>query len=281
MRMALLLVLLCAACGGGEEATSAGSGGGGPASSSAGGGFDPSGGGGGYVISDVFGHSHRQLYRLEPETKEVTVVGSFVGCGDEVIDIAIDRLNRIVASTFDGLYWVHRDTAECTLIAPGNYPNSLSYVPVGTLDDEEEALVGYEGGVYRRIDPDTGTVTTIGGLGGGPAAGLSSSGDLVSVAGGGTYLTATGAGCDDCLVEIDPVTGSVVRNFGNLGIGDVFGLAYWGGRAYGFGNQGELFEINFVGDSLETVPIPIPQAPNSLRFWGAGSSTNVPLDDPR
>ena len=55
------------------------------------------------------------------------------------------------------------------------YPNSLSFVPKGTVDPNVEALVGYNGGTYVRIDTVTGAVTSIGNLG----SGYSSSGDIV------------------------------------------------------------------------------------------------------
>src|SRR5690606_24449426 len=123
----------------------------------------------------------------------------------------------------------------------------------------------------------TGAITTIGSLGGGYA----SSGDIVSVKGGGTYLAAYRANdCMDCLLEIDPVTGDLIKNWGTVGYGQVFGLAFWGGKAYGFSNAGDLFAINFGTSHVSTTPINIPSAPPNLQFWGAGSSTVVPLVPP-
>lgn len=108
-----------------------------------------------------------------------------------------------------------------------------------------------------------------------------SSGDIVSVINGGTYLTikepGNSSGCNDCIVEVSPATGAVIKNFGVLGFDKVFGLAYWGGQAYGFTKNGDLFEVEFSGDSVSTNLIPIPSAPMNLEFWGAGSSTSVPI----
>jgi hypothetical protein len=53
--------------------------------------------------------------------------------------------------------------------------------------------------------------------------------------------------------------------------GQVWGLAYWGGVAYGFTSGGLLFQIAL--ENAATSPIPIPNAPPGLAFWGAGSST--------
>ena len=114
--------------------------------------------------------------------------------------------------------------------------------------------------------------------------GLESSGDIVSVKDGGTFLTVYGPSnvCpqSDCIVEINPATGDLIQNHGSVGYGAVFGLAFWGGSAYGFSNAGDLFEIIFGGSSVTTVPITIPSAPSDLQFWGAGSSTHVPLVPP-
>lgn len=234
-------------------------------------------GGGVATIDEVYGHSPSVLYRLDPQTKQVTVIGSFSGCDSNVIDIALDADSHMYATTFGGLHRVDRATAACTPIAGGSYPNSLSFVPAGTLDPNVEALVGYQGSTYVRIDPNSGSITNVGSIGGGYA----SSGDIVSVKGGGTYLTVTGQGCGDCLVEVNPSNGALVKNWGPVGHAQVFGLAFWGGRAYGFSNAGALFEVSFGSDTVTSVLIDVPNAPAGLQFWGAGSSTSVPLVVPQ
>lgn len=223
---------------------------------------------------EVFGHSPDRLYKLEPYTKQVSVVDYFQGCGD-VIDIAIDKDSKIVGTSFSGLYWIDKTTAKCTEIASGSYPNSLSFVPAGTLDPNSEVLVGYQNATYVRIDTVTGVMTTVGSIGGG----YSSSGDIVSVKGGGTYLTVKGNGCDDCLIEVNPKTGALVKNWGAVGYSDVFGIAFWAGSVYGFTNSGFLFEITFSQNAITSTPIAIPGSPN-LQFWGAGSTTFAPVEPP-
>ncbi len=260
--------------GGGATGTSSGTGQGGGATGT-GGGISVGSGGGGQggsdEIAEVFGHSPGTLYRLDPTTKTVTVVGDFQGCSD-VIDIALDKASNLYGTTFGGLYEIDKATAQCTQIALGGYPNSLSFVPEGTVDPIAEALVGYVGSDYVRIDTSTGAVTTIGSIGGGYA----SSGDIVSVKGGKTLLTVTGGGCADCIIEVNPTTGALVKNYGQLGYGAVFGLAFWAGSAYGFSDAGQLFEVTFVNDVLMTSLIPIPSPPPNLQFWGAGSTTSAP-----
>jgi len=227
----------------------------------------------------VYAHSSDTLYSLDPSTCAVTVVGPFRGC-QEVIDLAIDRAGNTYVTSFFGFYRLDPSTAICTLVAEGgSYPNSLSFVPRGTLDLDAEALVGYSGSTYVRIDPATGAITAVGSLDGG----YISSGDIVSVIDGGTFLTAKGGpdgGCDDCLVQVDPATGGLVQSYGNLGHRDVFGLAFWAGTAYGFDDAGEVFAIDWSDAGLVTTNIPVADAPAGLSFWGAGSTTSAPASAP-
>lgn len=228
-------------------------------------------------IDEVFGHSATSLYRLEPKTKAVDNIGMFEGC-DDVIDIALDESSTLYAVADNALYTVDKATAKCTEIATGTYPNSLSFVPKGTLDPQREALVGYEDANYVRIDPVTGSRTVV--ATNALTGGMISSGDIVSVKGGATYLTVKGTSqCSaaDCLVEVDPANGRVLKNWGSVEHKGVFGLAFWGGKVYGFDRAGNLFEVTFGATQLATTAIAIPGKPTDLSFWGAGSSTSVPL----
>lgn len=231
--------------------------------------------GGGDEIAEVFAHSANTLYKLDPTTKVVTTIGLFQGCDfSGVIDIAIDKDGTMFATTFAGLYTVDKSSAKCTLVAGGGYPNSLSFVPQGTVDPNREALVGYQGSTYVRIDTSTGAITPIGALGGGYV----SSGDIVSVIGGGTYLTVYGNNCGDCIIEVDPKTGNLKKMIGPLGHAQVYGLAFWGGSAFGFSSFGELFQIDLSNGASTTIPM--PSAPAGLSFYGAGSTTKAPLNPP-
>lgn len=225
-------------------------------------------------IAEVFGHSADTLYRLDPETKAVTVVGTFDGCNASIIDIALDADSHMFGTAYGSLYSIDRKTGACTLIADGDYPTSLSFVPAGTVDPDVEALVGFVEEQYIRIDVDTGAVTELGVL----PDGLRSSGDVVSVKDGDTWLTVFGPGCEtgDCIVSIDPSTGDVLRNYGEMPYTKVFGLAFWAGRAYGFSEAGELFQIDFGDTTVTTTQIEVPGAPSGLSFYGAGSTTSAP-----
>ncbi len=228
----------------------------------------------------VYAESPNTLYQLDPLTNAITVVALFSGdckartdCAD-VIDIALDQSSNGYATTFTAFYSFDVKTAVTTFIASGAYPNSLSFVPKGTLDPTEEALVGYDGATYIRIDTTSGAVTTVGALTGG----YSSSGDIVSVIGGGTFLTVTGPGCNtgDCLLQVDPATGDIIQNYGTTGHSAVYGLAFWGGVAYGFDDEGVVFSITFPGGTLTTANIPTGTMGPAM-FYGAGSTTSAPV----
>ena len=226
--------------------------------------------------AEVFGHSGNILYRLDPNTKEITEVGPFSGCTASIIDIALNADSQMFGVAFSSLWSIDRMTGQCTMIASGNsYPTSLSFVPAGTVDPAEEALVGYVGAQYVRIDTQTGEVSNLGNM---LPDGLESSGDLVSVNGGGSFLTVDGPGCNmfDCIIEINPSNGIMLQNYGSVNHDQVFGLAFWAGQAYGFAREGVLFEITFNGNSVSTMPIPFPVAPPGLEFFGAGSTTSAP-----
>jgi hypothetical protein len=224
------------------------------------------------VVPIVYMHTATTLYKLDTATKTVAVAGAFTGCTN-VYDIALDQASNAYVTTETGFYAVNLANAACTYIAEGSFPNSLSFVPKGTLDPNVEALVGYLGAEYVRIDTTTGAITTVGTLTGG----YQSSGDIASVIGGGTFLTVNGNGCGDCLLQVDPATGDMIQNYGSVGHVDVFGLAYWGGTAYGFDDTGDVFSINVVGGSVVTADIAPPSTLGELSFWGAGSTTSAPV----
>jgi len=237
----------------------------------------------------VYAHSADTLYLLEPISKQVTVVGMFDGPGS-MVDIAIDKTGKMTGSvgiSFNGglggaLVTVDPTNAHCQELSRGpNLLTSLTYVPEGTLVANAEALVGYADDQYVRVDPATGALTQIGLLNNAASGGTHwiSSGDVVSIKDGGTYLTvkAQNGNTDsrgDRIVEVDPKTCGLVRIIGATGMDDVLGLGYWGGVAYGFTLAGRLIQIDLM-TGAGTV-IPIPNAPSDLSFLGAGTTTVAP-----
>jgi hypothetical protein len=222
----------------------------------------------------VYAQSSGTLYRLDPSTAQVAVVGPFTGGCTDVIDLAINAQGSAYVTTSTDLWSLDLTTAACTHIASGDYPNSLSFVPKGTVDPNVEALVGYVGSQYIHINTTTGAITNVGNLSGG----YTSSGDIVSVIGGGTFLTVKDGphSCDDCLLQVSPTTGDLIQDYGDVKHADVFGLAFWAGTAYGFDNSGQVFSIGWQNGALVTSDIAVPNPPPGLQFWGAGSTTAAP-----
>lgn len=252
-----------------------------------------SGGGTPTGPAEVFVHSGDTLYKLDPDTKAVTKVGKFSGVSSAMFDIALNAEGDMYGTTNDALYKIDKTTAAASKVGAGGagkYPNSLSFVPVGTVDPDREVLVGYLESAYISIDPETGTTKQI--RANALAEGLVSSGDIVSIREGNflTYLTVkpldskncTGecAKCkdNDCLYEINPATGEKLSNLGSTNRPKVFGLAFWAGTLYGINSDGKMFEIDPSKTPLSSgvKNITIPGSLGTIAFFGAGSTTSAP-----
>lgn len=304
-RLSLLSVAILCACSaaGGDEPGPSGAGGSQDAgydvinpggSGGAGGSLVDAGPGDGATqppVGEVFAHSDNTLYKLEPVSKTVTVVGTF-DCltGADMWDIAVDRDGNMFgsANSISGgqLVRITKSTAHCeVVVSSDSLPNSLAFVPAGTLDPNEEVLVGFDRSNYVRIDKVTGAVQPIGSLNpNSTGESFESSGDIVSIIDDKTYVTVkpllggTTYGTDT-IVEIDPVTGKVLHEIGNTGFYGLWGLAYWGGVAYGFSESGQLCQIDLT--TGQGTGIPIPNLPSGLSFWGAGVTTAAPIEMPK
>ncbi len=243
----------------------------------------------------IYAHTGRTLFLFEPYGKTLTRIGDFSCLNpsdrlSEVGDIAVNRDGEVYGTTLNGRFLrIDPASATCTEIAqvpntPG-YPNSLSFVPRGTLDPANDALVGYNEEDYVRIDVATGNITKIGTLNPPDASTrYRSSGDVVSIGQERTYLTAHTLGPDggdldagDVLVQVDPKTGRRLRIAGNTGRKNLYGMGYWGGKAYGFNAAGEILSIDPQSATTTPLPIPRPDASATQGVWyGAGSTTVAP-----
>jgi hypothetical protein len=250
---------------------------------------------------EVYGHSDRTLFKLEPISKEVTIVGNFdcitialPGSGEGMWDIALDKDGQMVGSStvLEGFQQVNRlvqidkVNAHCSVITtmPQGI-NSLTYVPAGTLDPNNEVLVGFDGATYLRIDPSSGAVTSIGNMNPNPTnQDWESSGDVVSIIDGKTYATVKplGSGTNypgsDRIVEINPVSGQVVALIGDTTYPKLWGLGFWAGTAYGFSATGQLAAIDLMTGAASGIPL--MDVPSGLAFWGAGVTTAAPIEPP-
>lgn len=241
----------------------------------------------------IYVHTGRTLFLFEPYGKTLKKIGDFPCLTDaqfsEVGDIAVNRDGEIYGTTLDDKFIkIDPLTANCTIVATSTdfqgYPNSLSFVPRGTLDPANDALVGYFNDQYVRIDVATGKLTTIGSLNPGDASTTyESSGDIVSVGADRTYLSAktlrNGVTVDggDVLVRFDPKTGQrIAVSSGSTSRTNIWGMGYWAGTAYGFTSKGEAIAIDPQTGSATAIPVDAGTRSNQGVFYGAGSTTVAP-----
>jgi hypothetical protein len=240
--------------------------------------------------SYVFAHDPRVLYRLAPSSTTFTKIGelSCLRADESVVDMAVSANGAAYATTWskDDTYsrFLKFDplTAKCTEVAESktrSYPNSLSFVPKGTVDPKADALVGYEnteqGTKYLRIDLATGAMTDIGWLQTDYISKrVQCSGDLVALDGDKAYLTVhpEDDSSEDELVEVNPTTGAILKRIGKTGHKQLWGLAYWQSKAWAFSGSGEVISIDLAtGRGTAQTLGGLPSA-----FYGAAVSTVAP-----
>jgi hypothetical protein len=215
----------------------------------------------------IYAHSYQNLYRVDPDTLAVTLVGPFGWPQGEdlMTDIAVDADGNITGISFGAVFAVDRDTAQCTyLSALGGSFNGLSFLP---RQSGGEILIGTtETGEVWEIDRATGSSTMIGDYGGV----VGSSGDIVSVTGFGTVATVKFGGQIDYLARIDETTGAATL-IGQTGYADIWGIGFWRNRVYGFvaTNQFVLIDVTTgVATYVSTGP---------ENWAGAGVTTSAPV----
>lgn len=264
-------------------------------SSSGSSGEDPLEGGAG--SGRVYAHTRDTLYLFDPTTDKLTTIGKFdcIGAADSVIDLAIDRSGAMYATTFHKFMTVDPTNAKCNVVKEEAidvyYPNSLSFVPIGTVDDTKEALVGYREDPdtnfideYVRIDTATGAMTSIGNLN--PLGGVAGTyydvaGDLVALIRDNkkAYVIvkpdqAADAGpASDYLAEIDPKSGEIKQVIGATSQVQTYGFGYWAGKGYGFSADGRLTQIDMAtGKTTNVLSIDAGGG-----WYGAGVTTDSPV----
>ena len=269
MMKRLALVMLFAACGpasrdGGDDF---GAGDGGTKDAVAGSGSDNE-------MVYVYAQTATTLYRVDPDTLAITKVGDFVwpsALGDQMTDIAIDKTGMMIGVSFSSVYRVDTTNAHTTLLTAnlaGEF-NGLSFVPADQLGQTgDDILVGTRNsdGKVFRIDATSGAATQVGDMGGSYA----SSGDLVAVANFGTVQTIPGAS-NDMLARLAPQTFAATPIGTSTGFGEIWGVAYWKNKIYGFTEAGAfiLIDPNTGVATLVTN--------TGLAWYGAAVTTLAPV----
>lgn len=235
--------------------------------------------------SRVYAHSGDKLYQVDTQTLSPVTIGTMVGLGAQSLtDIAIDKSDNMIGITLDKLYSIDPGTGAATLItalstSAKNF-TSLSFVPENFNDpNSADILVSANsfGEVYK-IDATDGTATMLGDFGMSGSNQIGSSGDLIGVRGFGIYATVnvgTSTTAQDFLARIDPTTWTATIIGGGTGFNDIFGLAYWDGKIYGFvsmgASAGKIITIDpGTGAGTEVQS-------GAVRWYGAGVATDAPI----
>ena len=225
----------------------------------------------------VFAHSAAELFKVDPKTLTVSLIGAFKwpgGAKDQMTDIAVDKEGRMIGISFTKVYAVNTKTAACTFLAKhdgdpykGSY-NGLSYISGQGAAAKEVLMVSRHTGALLQLNPATGKATPAGHLGGG----LGTSGDLVSVRGLGTLATVKPVGSKgtDLLARLDPKTGKATV-IGDTGFKDIWGLGYWKKKVYGFTDSGDFIFIDPKTGKGALVKA------HKGNWWGAGVTTSAPV----
>jgi hypothetical protein len=267
-------------------------------------------GGGASTAGDIYVHRLDTLYHFEPISSKLSVIGTFdcvvqdpSGSSDSGMqDIAIDKNGAMYGVAKVGgqspgvnqdhvIVSVDKASGHCQkvlvldkfLVDPQGYleVRGLSFLPKGTLDVDDEALVALEiEGHYLRVDLVKKSASLVGSLNGnGPLTWLTKGADVVSIIGDKTYVTAQRSGdMTDSLAIMDPKTGTILQGFPATILGTIGGLAYWGGTLYAFTTAGNAYSID-PKTGIAT-GIAVNNALPGVQYHGAGVTTAAPLEIP-
>ena len=226
------------------------------------------------VMTFVYAHTSSQLYKVDPDTLAVMLIGNFTFAGggsDQITDLAIDKTGLMIGISFTSVYRIDPSNAACTRLSQdltGTF-NGLSFVPateVGQTGPDVLVATRNSNGVVSRIDPMTGQTTQVGNMGN-----FASSGDLVSIAGFGTVQTADNGVSADRLVRLASNSFAATPIGNTIGYADIWGIAYWKDKIFGFTEAGQFITIDpqtGVGTLVQG---------NGPRWWGAAVTTLAPV----
>ena len=245
--------------------------------------------------SRVYAHSGTMLYRIDTATRVSTPVGSFTNLpmNQGMQDIAVDRNERMIGVTRTTIHEIDESNATTMQLATytGANISSLSFVPANPAqpDGPEMLIAATETGEVLRIDINdvtrTATTMVIGNYGQQGTSDIGSSGDIVYVKDFGAVATVNvipasnpPAVIMDSLARLDPTNGWRATVIGtNVGFDKVFGLAFWGGKLFGFADNGfEAATGSFIEINPTTGASSLIET-GSIRWFGAGVTTIAPL----
>lgn len=238
------------------------------------------------MISRVYAHSGGTLYQLDSTTLTATPIGAMSGLGTQSLtDLAIDQNDMMVGITFNKLVKVDATTGQTTLIKDLSMSarglTSLSFVPEDLSNPSSADILvsANDDGVVFEIDPLTGNATELGSFGTSSGDPVVSSGDLIGVRGFGIYATVNvGNEQNDYLARIDPANGWKATPIGaGTGFDNIFGLAYWDGKIYGFVDGGFMAATGKIIDIDPATGAGTVLDEGDVRWFGAGVATDAPI----
>jgi hypothetical protein len=218
----------------------------------------------------IYANSPDQLFTIDPVTWTPVLVGSFLT--DRMTDIAVSPNGDLYTVSLNALYSVDPNTALATLVMNLNSQlgyDALTFLPDGTL-------LAVDGtGQVIAIDLIALTTTILGSYG----DGYSSAGDVVAVADGTLYgVSGTSEGdvqqpANNVLLSVDPKT-AIATAIGSIGLGEVYGLAYYGGTLLAFTGGQAIARLDPATGEATVI------AYTQDQFWGAGITPLVPGNCP-
>jgi hypothetical protein len=216
------------------------------------------------------------LYTFDPETHIVKRIADFDCSSEPMVDLAMNEKEELFGVTSESIVRIDKVTGECTVLARGSQvlPYATGFVPATSLEAGVEKWLGYRYVTMSAIDPDSGALAYAGVLGG-KVGNFNASGDIVSLAGGKTFMTAFDLNPNqgDAILEIDPNTGAETVLEGFSGEEGLLGLAQWAGTLYVFSNQGHVYFANVsdAGLNIKQVALTYDFGDASIE---AGSTTS-------
>jgi hypothetical protein len=227
------------------------------------------------VVDDeppIYVHTSSTLYRLNPFTYDLTLIGSF-GIVDEMTDLAERADGKLIGTTRTDLYLVNATNGSATLLADTLYTDvvALTYLSDGRLMAADITGNVYEINLNLNNFPPLVLLSygTIGSYG----SGQSTAGDLFSVDDLTMWgLTKSGGSASDtnnALMIVNNVNG-VGTQKGLTGFGQLWGAVYSHHRILAFSSMGEVVEIN-PSNGAGT----LKRTHAGIVFFGAASNPTV------
>jgi hypothetical protein len=167
----------------------------------------PGGEGGTVTTTTIYAHTDSQLYSMNPQSKALTLIGSFTGLGgssgdDSITDLAVNAAGEVYVNSETVIYKaavpssgtgsVPLTTVATIAVQSGQSFYALGFTPKDALGTGTgEVLIGGDGnGELWSISPSSGATKDLGNFGADPSdssATLALSGDVVF------YIDSTGA----------------------------------------------------------------------------------------